>query len=260
MSATVTVPAYDPAVPDSAARVVTAHLDQLGIGQHTVRWQEGGLSYVRRDIPPGLGWCRATGRPEALWPIGADLTAEVEWFPDRDVPAGQQAEHWQTRLTAITTALEGLGYVVQRPGPRRTPEVCRSVPMLVYRLATGATADPWPEDGWDHLDLYPEYRWPAQSPGSIIERLLRDGRLGGGITYYARTLDTYQWPAYATAAAMVSWRPPAGADADAWTAAMARVRRLLTAAGYQLLCHPREWRPGIDHRPYLIAYRRDGVR
>ncbi|MFJ4631544.1 hypothetical protein [Streptomyces sp. NPDC088847] len=252
--------AYEPADPiRSAVAVVTCHLDELGVGEHWVQTREqDGRPVIDRKIPPGLGWCRAVGLYPALWPATADLAVQVEWHPDHDIPATEQAEHWQTRLAAVTSGLESLGYTVRVPGPRRRPGVDRDQPLVVSRLAAGGSLAPCPVDGWEHLaDGYPTYASFRDDPSYRLRHLIEDSCLTG---YGFRTLDLHLWPPYATAAWVVM-RTSSGRNdsADDWHSAMTRLRRVLRASGYGLLDHGRPWDPAVDHTPYLIAYLRDGT-
>ncbi|WP_217545550.1 hypothetical protein [Streptomyces sp. GbtcB6] len=251
-----TTPAYDPADPHrSGVALVTRQLDELGIGEHWVQTgEQSGLRIVDRHIPPGHGWCRATSVYQALWPATADLCVEVDWYADQDIPAAEQEEHWATRLAAVTSGLESLGYAVQTPGPRRAPGVDRYQPLIVSRLPVGASPAPYPADGWDHLDVLPAYRWPARNPSKHLANVLDDLRM---TNYVTRTLDTHLWPPYATAASVVLWTGPPNATMDDWASAIARVRRALRVTGYRVLDHRRPWNPLVDHQPYLIAYLRE---
>lgn len=258
-SASPTAVVYDPADPiRTGAALVNHQLDQLGVGQHWVQTgEQNGRAVVDRRIPPAQGWCRAVGLCQALWPATADLCVEVDWYPDLNVPSDDQDEHWQTRLAAVTAGLESLGYVVRMPGPRRTPGVDRYQPLIVSRLPVGASLAPSPADGWDHLEVHPTYKWPDRDPIWRLHRTLENSHLTG---YVARTLETHQWPPYATAAWIVLWSGARTATGDEWDSAMARVRRVLRIAGYGLLDHRRPWDPAVDQSPYVIAYLREELR
>ncbi|MFJ8140671.1 hypothetical protein [Streptomyces sp. NPDC096013] len=250
-------PVYDPANPArTGAAVVTQQLDTLGLGEYwTQTGEQGGRPFFDRRIPRGHGWCRATGLAPALWPAGADLCVQAEWYPDQDIAAEDQAEHWRTRLAVVTAGLEGLGYAVRVPGPRRTPGVHTCQPLIVSRHPDGIAPAPVPADGWDHLDVHPSYKWPSRSPGQHLETILEDSRLTG---YVTRSLGTHLWPPYATAATTVLWPCAEDTPVDEWDSAMARLRRLLRVTGYEVLGHGRPWNPSVDRTPYLVAYRRDG--
>lgn len=253
-----TTVAYDPAAPSrSAVAVVTHQLDQLGLGEHWVETgEQGGRPFIDRRIPPGHGWCRALALYQALWPATADMAVEVNWYPDLDVPAAEQYEHWETRLAAVTDGLESLGYMVRMPGPRRTPGVDRYQPMIVSRLPVGASLAPSPADGWDHLAVHPTYKWPdSDDPIWRLRKALEASHLE---SYGVRTLDTHLWPPYTTGAWVITWSAAASATVGEWDSAMARVRRVLRIAGYGVLAHRRPWDPAVDHGPYVIAYLREG--
>ncbi|MEV6544378.1 hypothetical protein [Streptomyces sp. NPDC051665] len=239
----------------SAAAVVNQELDGLGLGEHWVQTTtQKGQRVIDRQIPPGYGWCRAIGLEQALWPATADLCAEVDWHPDRDVPPSEQDEHWQTRLAVVTAGLESLGYAVRTPGPRRTPGVDRYQPLIAARLPVGASLAPSPADGWDHLEVHPTYKWPERDPIWRLHKVLTDSHLD---SYVSRTLETHHWPPYSTGAWLVMWTGGQTATADDWHTAIARVRRVLRIAGYGLLDHRRPWDPATDQRPYVIAYLRE---
>lgn len=255
-TASPTTVAYDPADPvRSAAALVNRQLDQLGLGEHWVETtKQDGLRVASRHIPAGHGWCRAIGLYQALWPATADLSVQVDWYPDLDVPAPEQDEHWSARLAAVTAGLESLGYYVRTPGPLRTPGVDRYQPLIVSRLPVGASLAPSPVDGWDHLDVHPTYKWPERDPTWRLHEVLGDSHLTG---YVSRTLETHLWPPYATCALIVLWTDAQTATVDDWDSAMARMRRVLRIAGYGVLAHRRPWDPAVDLRPYVIAYLRE---
>ncbi|MDH6221488.1 hypothetical protein [Streptomyces pseudovenezuelae] len=251
---------YDPAGPSrSGAALVTHQLDELRLGQHWVQTgEQDGLRIVDRRIPPRHGWCRATGLYRALWPATADLCVEVDWHADQNVPAAEQAEHWRTRLAAVTAGLESAGYTVRAPGPRRTPGVHRYQPLIVSRQRPGgAPPAACPTDGWDHLAVHPTYKWPERSPRDLLAATLEQVRL---TNYTVRSLDTHLWPPYVTAAMVIMWRGASTAPVADWDSAIARVRRFLRTTGYGVMDHGLPWDPAFDDLPYVIAYLREGLR
>ncbi|GGN46864.1 hypothetical protein [Streptomyces fuscichromogenes] len=252
-------PVYDRTDPGrTGVALVTHHLNQLGIGEHwTQVGVQNGLRIVARKIPPGRGWCQALAVDEALWPAGADLCVQVDWHPDTDIPAAQEDEHWRTRVSAISAALQSAGFTVQAPGPHRTPANSPYMSLLVYRISPGRAPAPCPADGWNHVPVMPAYRWSDRRPSDRLDELLHASRLHG---YSFRDLDPFLWPAFSTHVCRVQWDPPVRATQEDWVSAMVRLRHVLIASGYRIQQRWRPWDLTVDRGPSLVTYLGVGAR
>ncbi|NEA49218.1 hypothetical protein [Streptomyces sp. SID10815] len=269
-------PVYDPADPESGPAFVRYHLDRLGIGEwFTKVGKQGDLDIFDRLIPEGRGWCSAMRVSEVLWPLGADLCARVQWFPDLAIQdrgdADEIAAHWRTRVPAVTAALASVGFVVQMPGPRQDPEPKTHADLLVYRLVDGAKPTVLPEDGWSHLKRYPsyldEYRWIEGTHtferrfeteiGGVLSRAGMRVREDRSANYFARYLDRFYWPPYVSGCCYAGWRPTPKATVEEWEQAMSRLQRVLLQAdaGYQVQAQGRPWDVTRDEHPHLIVFR-----
>lgn len=243
---------YDATDPQSGPTVVTHDLEGLGIGQHWTRvGGQAGLPIFDRRIPPGHGWCRALHVAEAHWPDSAELCAQVDWHPDLTIrnegSKAEYEEHWRTRVSAVSDALESLGYVVQMPGPRPTPMHDTRASLLVYRLRDRAQPADWPKDAWDHLEgRYPQRpHWPERSDEDELRRALRDAGLmdwSERTGYFVGSVDRFFWPPYSSACCFVGWRAPEHATERDQIRALSQLKRFLTDAGYTLKSRTGPWR------------------
>jgi hypothetical protein len=243
-----------------------AQLARLGIGERRTRvGTTHGRPMYDFSAPPGLGCCRVRTVREALWPAGADLCAVVTWSPDHEIAKqgrkGELEEHRRIRTAAVLEALESLGYRTRIPGPRQdysTPYV--PTQFFIYRLASGAAAVRWPEDGWVHLGRPTDHpSWlpwsPEAEPHRALTRLLQKSDLARS-RFVCGAVDEFEWPPYASECLTASWKPGAGAARSDWDAASRTILDFLHSYGYRTKVRERPWNLTTDrHGPYVIAYR-----